>query len=289
VRAQQSIDDIAGFLQDHRRLFVLTGAGISMGSGIPTYRDDKGDWTRSTPVQFRDFVNRHAVRQRYWARSMVGWPAFARARPNLCHTTLTAWERNGRIVQLVTQNVDRLHQAAGSRCVIDLHGRLDQVVCLDCRRRSPRADLQAELQRLNPEFADLAATVAPDGDADLDGTTFGSVKVPGCTACGGLLKPDVVFFGETVPKPTVDAALAALTGADAVLVIGSSLMVYSGFRFCRLAAEADMPIAAISPGRTRADDLLTLKVEARFESVITGLAEAGFSLDQPDGPRQSSR
>jgi NAD-dependent SIR2 family protein deacetylase len=289
VRAHQSIDDLAGFLQDHRRLFVLTGAGISMGSGIPTYRDDKGDWARSTPVQFRDFSNRHAVRQRYWARSMVGWPAFARARPNPCHTTLAGWERAGRIAQLVTQNVDRLHQAAGSRRVIDLHGRLDRVVCLDCGQRTPRAHLQAELQRLNPEFADLAATLAPDGDAELDGMGFGSVQVPECPACGGLLKPDVVFFGETVPKPTVDEALGALTGADALLVIGSSLMVYSGYRFCRLAAEADMPIAAISPGRTRADDLLTLKVEARFESVIAHLAGAGFSLDRPVAPRQSNR
>jgi len=258
-----------------------------MGSGIPTYRDDKGDWTRSTPVQFRDFVHRRAVRQRYWARSMVGWPAFARARPNPCHSVLATWERTGRITRLVTQNVDRLHQAAGSRRVIDLHGRLDQVVCLDCRRRTPRADLQVELQHRNPDFTALAATVAPDGDADLEGLAFDSVDVPECAACGGMLKPDVVFFGETVPKPTVDEAMAALAGADALLVIGSSLMVYSGFRFCRLAAEAGLPIAAISPGRTRADDLLTLKVEARFESVIAELAGTGFSLGRPGAPRRS--
>jgi NAD-dependent SIR2 family protein deacetylase len=239
---------LAQFLTEHRRLFVLTGAGISTASGIPAYRDDNGDWTRPAPVQFRDFVRHHSVRQRYWARSMVGWAAFELARPNRCHAELARWEESGIIDQLVTQNVDRLHQRAGSQRAIDLHGRLDRVVCLDCGERVRREDLQRVLQRRNPHFASLAAASAPDGDAYLEDVAFEDVDVPTCRTCGGMLKPDVVFFGETVPTETVDLAKQALDRAEAVLVVGSSLMVYSGYRFCRLAAEQNKPIAAISPG-----------------------------------------
>lgn len=277
------------FLAGHRRLFVLTGAGISTASGIPAYRDENGDWARPAPIQYRDFVRRHAVRQRYWARSMVGWAAFERARPNASHAALARWERAGLIEQLVTQNVDGLHQAAGAQQVIDLHGRLDRVVCLDCQTTLERSAFQAELHRRNPDFASLAATIAPDGDAYLEGVAFDDVDVPACSACGGLLKPDVVFFGETVPKDTVEQAMAALGRADAVLVIGSSLMVYSGFRFCRKANDAGLPIVAITPGRTRADDLLSFKVAAGFETVIADLEAAGFNPDRPAAPRRSSR
>ena len=285
----ENLSTFERFLDRHRRLFLLTGAGISTGSGIPAYRDENGDWKRPTPVQFRDFVRLHRVRQRYWARSLVGWPSFERARPNVCHETLAAWENEGRVAQLVTQNVDRLHQAAGSRRVIDLHGRLDRLVCLDCGRRSARGPFQAVLADRNPDFATLSASIGPDGDAYLDGVRFDDVEVPACTHCGGLLKPDVVFFGETIPRTTVDRAISALDRADAVLVIGSSLMVYSGYRFCRLAAERDLPIAAVSPGRTRADPLLALKVSARFETVIDALRTRGVNRGRPAGPRRSIR
>lgn len=267
------IDRFRRFLDDHPRLFVLTGAGISTGSGIPDYRDADGEWKRPAPVQFRDFVGDARTRQRYWARAQVGWQWFVEARPNVCHTTLAAWEALGRLSTLVTQNVDRLHQAAGSVSVIDLHGRLDRAVCLACGDRFERAAVQRELALLNPRFAERSAAAAPDGDADLEAETFDDFRVPECPHCGGMLKPDVVFFGENVPRARVERAVAALRGADALLVVGSSLMVYSGFRFCRLAAERGTPLAAITPGRTRADALLDLKIGARFEEVIDLLGE----------------
>ncbi|WP_078118774.1 NAD-dependent protein deacetylase [Thiosocius teredinicola] len=269
-----AIDELRAFLERHPRLFALTGAGVSTGSGIPEYRDERGEWKRPAPVQYQDFVKREHTRQRYWARSLVGWRWFTRAEPNSCHYTLADWEHSGRIEQLVTQNVDRLHQRAGSQAVIDLHGRLDRITCLDCGTRIERDGFQQQLIDDNPEFAERTADIAPDGDAYLENVDFSRFRVPPCPACGGMLKPDVVFFGETIPKARVDAAVAALHRADALLVIGSSLMVYSGFRFCRIAAENDIPIAAINPGRTRADDLISVKVERRFEDALPYLQDA---------------
>ena len=268
---QTELASLAAFVDRHPRLFVLTGAGISTGSGIPDYRDANGEWKRPQPVQYHDFVNRHATRQRYWARSLVGWPSFARAEPNACHAALADWESAGRIAHLVTQNVDRLHQRAGSRRVTDLHGRLDNVVCLDCGCVVPRESVQDWLVEHNPAFAGRVAEAGPDGDATLADESFDAIHVPTCLACGGMLKPDVVFFGETIPRPRVESTLREFHGADALLVIGSSLMVYSGFRYCRTAAERGMPIAAINPGRTRADALISTRVSARFEDVIAAL------------------
>ena len=287
--AASPIERLADFLATHQRLFVLTGAGISTGSGIPAYRDGNGEWRRPKPVQLRDFLTSRRTRQRYWARSLVGWPAFERARPNACHAALADWERSGRVARLVTQNVDRLHQAAGARRVIDLHGRLDRVRCIDCNRRFARQPFQQRLQALNPNYAGLRAPAGPDGDAYLDGLPFDDVVIPECPRCGGTLKPDVVFFGETIPRPVVDASIAALDTADALLVIGSSLMVYSGYRFCRLAAEQRKPIVAITPGRTRADDLLTLKIDARFEDTLAALADDRVNRDRPGDPLRSSQ
>jgi NAD-dependent SIR2 family protein deacetylase len=176
--------------------------------------------------------------------------------------------------RLITQNVDRLHQRAGSEGVIDLHGRLDRVVCLGCGAVTARTALQARLIEANPGFAGLAAAAAPDGDARVEDVDFGAFRVPGCEACGGILKPDVVFFGEAVPGERVEEARSALLGADALLVAGSSLMVYSGFRFCRLAHEHALPVAAVNLGRTRADDLLDLKVQADCATALSALAEA---------------
>lgn len=248
------------FITRHRRLFVLTGAGCSTDSGIPDYRDADGSWKRSPPVSYQAFLGGAAARQRYWAKSLVGWRYFRRAGPNGAHAALARLEQRGRVELLLTQNVDGLHQAAGSLQVIDLHGRLDQVRCMDCYSLMSREGMQAELLRCNPEWAGLPGRAAPDGDADLEALPFGEFVVPSCVRCGGVLKPDVVFFGESVPRPRVEAAMQRLQRADAVLVVGSSLMVYSGYRFVQAAAQSGKPVAAVNLGRTRADELLTLKV-----------------------------
>lgn len=249
------------FIHAHPRLFVLTGAGISTDSGIPDYRDADGQWKRPPPVTFQAFMGDPATRRRYWARSLVGWRSFGRARPNASHHALARLEQLGRVELLLTQNVDRLHQQADTRHVIDLHGRLDEVRCMQCGHRLQREALQQQLEALNPVWIAVDAVDAPDGDADLAGVDFSRFNVPPCPTCGGILKPDVVFFGEGVPRERVDAATQALQSADAMLIVGSSLMVYSGFRFARMAAAAGKPLAAINLGRTRADGLLTLKVE----------------------------
>ncbi|HRD66215.1 MAG TPA: NAD-dependent protein deacetylase [Candidatus Competibacter sp.] len=267
------LDDLADFVARHPRLFVLTGAGCSTESGIPDYRDANGDWKRRQPIRYQEFVGSERARQRYWARSLLGWPMFARARPNVAHVALARLEAAGFIHQMVTQNVDGLHQQAGSRRVIDLHGRLDAVVCLGCRYREPREVFQSALADDNPAFSALAAAVGPDGDADLDAVDFGGFRVPGCPNCGGMLKPAVVFFGESVPKPRVERACQRLTQADALLVAGSSLTVFSGYRFCRLAAARGQPIAAINLGRTRADNELALKVNLPCGAALSGLLE----------------
>lgn len=248
------------FISRHHRLFVLTGAGCSTDSGIADYRDASGGWKRPPPVSFQAFMGSAGVRQRYWARSLVGWPRLRRAQPNRAHSALARLEQQGRVELLVTQNVDGLHYAAGSVRVIDLHGRLGQVRCMDCCRLICREDLQAELLRRNPAWNRVQGLTAPDGDADLDGFSFEELAVPSCARCGGILKPDVVFFGESVPRPRVDAAMRGLERADAVLVVGSSLMVYSGYRFVRSAVRSGKPVAAVNLGRTRADELFTLKV-----------------------------
>ena len=265
------------FVERYSRIFVLTGAGCSTDSGIPDYRDATGEWKRAQPVQFRAFMDEALTRKRYWARSLVGWRHFGRAAPNDAHFALAALERQGRLELLVTQNVDGLHQAAGSDAVIDLHGRLDAVRCMDCDARFPREELQHELLRRNPEWSQLDARDAPDGDAELQALDFTGFDVPDCHRCGGILKPDVVFYGESVPRERVERAMQGVRAADAMLVIGSSLMVYSGYRFAREAAGAGKPIGAVNLGRTRADELLSLKIA---ESCSVALA---FLLD--DGAR----
>jgi NAD-dependent SIR2 family protein deacetylase len=259
------------FVERHPKLFVLTGAGCSTASGIPDYRDADGEWKRGRPIMFQDFVAHEHARQRYWARSLIGWRRMRGAQPNGAHRALAALESRGRVALLVTQNVDGLHQAAGSRDVVDLHGRIDVVRCMSCERRTPRAELQDDLVARNAAFADLDALEAPDGDANLEGVDFAAFEVPSCGACGGLLKPDVVFFGERVPAERVQRAFAALDEADAVLVVGSSLMVYSGYRFAEAAACAGKPIAAVNLGLTRADDLLALKVMERCDDALSFL------------------
>ena len=262
------------FARRYRRLFVLSGAGVSAASGIPGYRDENGDWKRRAPVMLQDFLRSEATRQRYWARSMIGWPVVARAQPNAAHVALASLEAMERLNLLVTQNVDGLHHRAGSTEVIELHGNIGRVICLGCGTTQPRETVQLTLAEQNSAFFKAVAQTAPDGDADLEHCGLDDFGVPQCGICGGMLKPDVVFFGEGVPRARVDAALAALEEADAMLVVGSSLMVYSGYRFCEHARELGKPIAAINRGRTRADHLFTLKVEHGCGDVLTDLVEA---------------
>lgn len=268
-----TLDALEDFVRQHPRLFVITGAGCSTESGIPDYRDANGDWKRPSPVTYQAFMGEEATRRRYWARSLVGWRTIGQARPGPAHAALARLEAQGRIGLLLTQNVDGLHQIAGSRRVIDLHGRIDTVRCMACGHRLPRAALQAQLRSLNPDWATLEAAAAPDGDADLEHRDFSGFQVPSCPLCGGLLKPDVVFFGESVPPERVGAAREAQAAADAVLVAGSSLMVYSGFRFVQAAATAGQPVVAVNLGRTRADGLLRLKLAQPVGEVLTALAD----------------
>ena len=264
-------DLLQDFVGRHRRLFVLTGAGCSTNSGIPDYRDADGNWKRQQPVTYQAFMGDESTRRRYWARSMIGWRQFGRALPNDAHRALARLETRGQSEVVVTQNVDRLHQAAGNARVIDLHGRLDLVRCMECGRKSMREEMQERLDRQNTGWLGLDAAAAPDGDADLEARDFTSFAVPACVHCEGILKPDVVFFGETVPRGVVDTAAEHLRQADAMLVVGSSLMVYSGFRFVQMAAHAGMPIAAVNLGKTRADALLALKVQQSCESALSFL------------------
>ena len=273
---RQRTDELEAFVRRHRRLFVLSGAGISTDSGIPGYRDDDGQWQRAAPVQFQDFLRSDATRRRYWARSMVGWPVVARAEPNAAHLAVRQLEVLGRLQQLVTQNVDGLHQRAGNAAVIELHGNVNQVVCLECGTECSREAIQHRIEQENAGFYSVVSAPAPDGDADLESSHLDAFQVPGCTRCGGILKPTVVFFGEPVPRERVDTAALALERADAMLVIGSSLMVYSGYRFCEWADRMRKPIAAINRGRTRADHLFEFKVEASCSDALTSLLASGL-------------
>lgn len=259
------------FIQHHPRLAVLTGAGVSTGSGIPDYRDERGEWKRAKPVEFRPFMTKPEVRQRYWAHSMLGWPIIRGAQPNDAHRALAQLEARGVVSLLITQNVDGLHTDAGSRNVVDLHGNLHVVRCMECGHTLPRDEVQRRLLADNPAWADVAATVAPDGDVDIENRDYGDFVVPDCPVCGGILKPDVVFFGEPVPRERVSRAFDGVAHADALLVVGSSLMVYSGFRFAEAAAAAGKPIAAVNLGRTRADHLLALKINAPCAEVLSAV------------------
>lgn len=268
LQADVAAEALSDFIGRHRRLFILTGAGISTESGIPDYRDDEGGWKRKQPVQHQAFMADEHLRKRYWARSLVGWPVIRNARPNPAHHHLAELEQRDCIHQVVTQNVDRLHQYAGSERVLDLHGRADEVLCMSCGYRCRRDDVHDWCSSLNPSFRDLSADHAPDGDADLE-LDFTAFNVANCPHCDGILKPDVVFFGDFVPKTRVDDAKEALQASDGLLAIGSSLMVYSGFRFCRYAQEWGKPIATLNLGRTRADAIADLTLNARIGETLS--------------------
>lgn len=267
---QGAAEALSHFLREQAPLFVLTGAGCSTDSGIPDYRDRDGNWKRAEPIRYQRFVRDPFARRRYWARSYVGWPRVAAAQPNATHHALAALEARGLVVQIVTQNVDGLHQRGGARRVLDLHGRLDVVDCLDCGVRLGRERMQGLLAAHNPDCASVAPEQsAPDGDVLLGDAVEAGFRVPDCPRCGGMLKPGVVFFGENVPRPRVALALEQLASARALLAVGSSLTVFSGYRFCRLAAEAGQPIALLNRGRTRADDLAALKLDTACGPTLT--------------------
>ena len=254
----------------HGQLSVLTGAGMSTGSGLPDYRGR--DAQPRTPMTYQEFTSSHAARQRYWARSSVGWPLFTRAEPNTAHRALADLLRYADPSGIITQNVDGLHQQAGSTNVLDLHGRLDRVICLTCRRLTDRHELQETLIALNPGIAtridELAhdARQAPDGDAEVD--RVDDFRYPACSRCGGVLKPDVVFFGESAPRNVVEQAYAMVDESQTLLVLGSSLSVQSGFRFVRRAVKNGVHVVIAGDGPTRADDLDVLRVHGRLEDLL---------------------
>lgn len=250
------------------KLFVMTGAGVSTDSGIPDYRG-AGRVARH-PMTYDIFVGSTQAQQRYWARSYVGWSRIAMAKPNSGHFALAKAESAGRLQHLITQNVDRLHQSAGSENVIDLHGRLDQVICLRCQAVMSREQMDHMLRELNPGIArNELVEFTPDGDAEIEGTE--DFIIPSCASCQGVLKPDVVFFGESVPAERVESAMEQLQNSDAVLVAGSSLTVNSGFRFAKQAVKLGKPLVIVNIGPTRADDLALAKIEANTSVVLERL------------------
>ncbi len=257
-----------------RRFLVLTGAGISTSSGIPDYRDSEGVRRGKAPMMYQEFLATPQARRRYWARAMLGWPKVRIAQPNAAHLALATLQQRQHISGLITQNVDTLHDQAGSQDVIELHGSLHRVLCLDCQQRSPRDGIQRQMEIDNPYLAQVHAVQLPDGDTLLEPTFEERFQVPRCPRCNGeRLKPDVVFFGENVAAATAARAMTAVEHADGLLVVGSSLMAYSAFRLCKTMVEQDKPVIAINLGKTRGDELLQVKIEASCEHLLPLLAE----------------
>jgi NAD-dependent SIR2 family protein deacetylase len=263
-------------------VLVLSGAGISTESGIPDYRGEGGSLSRHTPMTYQDFTAGAPARKRYWARSHLGRRTFGRARPNTGHLAVAAFGRRGLLSGLITQNVDSLHQAAGSADALELHGSLDRVVCLSCRALSPRRELARRLEEANPGFDPVAAGVNPDGDADLTDEQVGDFRVVPCGDCGGVLKPDVIFFGESVPPQRVEHCRTLVREASSLLVLGSSLTVLSGLRFVRQAAEADKPVLIVNLDVTRGDRHALTRVALPLGRTLATVAERlGVPLDGP--------
>ena len=257
-----------------RRICLLTGAGCSTESGIPDYRGGGTARRARNPIQFREFLASETGRQRYWARATLGWPRFRKAEPGRAHRAAAALETAGALSGIITQNVDRLHSRAGSLRVVELHGALDEVVCLGCGAIEPREALQVRLLEANPHWSRREVSLAPDGDAELDAEMVKDFRVLGCVGCAGVLKPRVVFFGEGVPAPTVASAFELLHEAECLLVVGSSLAVFSGYRFVRRAVEQAKPVYIVNIGTTRADGVASGRVSGQAGEVLGRLASA---------------
>jgi NAD-dependent SIR2 family protein deacetylase len=256
-----------------RRILVLSGAGLSTESGIPDYRGPDGPRRTRTPITYQAFTRSEAARRRYWARSFLGWPAMRDRRPNDGHRAVSRLEAAGVVCGVLTQNVDRLHQAAGAHRVLELHGALATVRCLHCGRLESRDSIQSRLAWANPDFASTDAMMAPDGDAELDPRLEEVFRPVACRGCGGLLKPDVVFFGENVPQERVARSWEMLAGAEILLVLGSSLTVRSGYRYVARAAAEGMPVAIVNDGPTRGDGDAVVRVAGRLGKVLPALAD----------------
>ena len=276
----ESVDSLLTILESRGRWVALTGAGISSASGIPTYRDHKGTWLGSQPIQHDEFISDSSKRQRYWSRSALGWPRVSAAQPNESHAALVKLEQAGLLAGVITQNVDRLHQRAGSQRVIDLHGRLDRVKCLDCSYVTSREAIQNWINSHNTLPNTSSLTLRPDGDADLPAHYVSDFHVPHCRACGGVVMPEVVFFGGTVPRPVVDECYQMIDAAEGMLVVGSSLSVYSGLRFCRYAVNQEKPLIILNQGQTRADDLCTHKFSHSPFTLMAQCADHFLSQEQ---------
>ncbi len=264
---------------------VLTGAGVSASSGIPTYRNSKGKWRRKSPVTYQEFLSNETSRRKFWARNIAGWKFIGAAEPNIAHLALVKLEQIGVVSGLVTQNVDGLHDKAGSKVVIDLHGRADTVLCLDCGDSQSRQSVQDLFKKYNPSFFDKVQDIKPNADADIDNIDFSSLTIPSCRLCGGLLKPDVVFFGDVVPRSKLDLCMDIMNLSSGLLVVGSSLQVFSGYRFCIWASEQGKPIALLCNGDTRADHLAIEKLRADCGPVLghwMQLLNTRDSLDEID-------
>ncbi|WP_329130926.1 NAD-dependent protein deacetylase [Streptomyces sp. NBC_00670] len=255
-------------------VLVLSGAGLSTESGIPDYRGPSGSRRRHTPMTYQEFTGSEENRRRYWARSHLGWESIGRARPNAGHRAVTRLVAAGLVSGVITQNVDGLHAAAGTPQAVELHGSLHRVICLTCENTVSRRQLHQRLDEANPEFRDLAARVNPDGDAELARDREAAFRTVSCQVCGtGMLKPDVVFFGESVPKPRVAHCFDLVDAASALLVTGSSLTVMSGLRFVRHAAKTGKPVAVVNQGPTRGDDLAAVRLDLPLGTTLTGLAD----------------
>ena len=279
--SERELGSLYTFIGQHRTL-VLSGAGISTESGIPDYRSPERLKRPRQPMRFQEFVKSHAARRRYWARSVMGWPHIERATPNEGHSAVARLESLQKITGILTQNVDGLHQKAGAQEVLELHGRLRTVICLNCGHSEKRERLQRRMLHQNPDFERFLSSpsaaptigVAPDGDADLSQSLIDTFSIPNCLRCSGVLKPDVVFFGENVPKARVERAWKMLAACDALLVVGSSLTVFSGYRFVARAKKEGKPVAIVNRGETRGDKDADLKLDAPLGTTLSALAKA---------------
>jgi NAD-dependent SIR2 family protein deacetylase len=275
VRQDGPVSQVAALAQLVARggVVVLSGAGLSTESGIPDYRGATGRLRTATPTTYQTFTSDPIARRRYWARSHLGWRLIATAAPNAGHAAVADLQTAGHIDAIITQNVDGLHTAAGARDVVELHGSLARVVCLDCGRLTHREELDRRLSAANPRWAAQATAVKPDGDVDLDDERAADFRVVACASCGGILKPDVVFFGETVPRERVQQCFAQVESARLLLVLGSSLSVMSGYRFVLRAGKYGIPVGIVNQGATRADDGAAVKIDAPLGEVLPELTQ----------------